>query len=280
MRIVYADTLFVINAIINYLILLASAKICAVPASRLRMGGAAVLGGAYAVIAALPSAAFLLNPFAIIAAGVLIITTAFGGQPRLLRISLVFFAVSAAFAGAVLAAALLGGGSPGAIVPPISVKVLLIAFAASYGAISLVFRRVAGNKGGVVPITIKQGERTLNLRALIDTGNSLIDPMTGTPVIVAGVPEVLSLFTKEIRSVIEVLPQCGAATVLEMISDNGGNTRFRLIPYSAVGVSGGVLLTFKPDEIVINGKVKPGVLIALSPNSVSDNGTYTALIGA
>jgi hypothetical protein len=41
-----------------------------------------------------------------------------------------------------------------------------------------------------------------------------------------------------------------------------------------------MLLAFKPDEIVIDGKNTAGMLLALSPNHVSENGTYSALLGA
>ena len=41
-----------------------------------------------------------------------------------------------------------------------------------------------------------------------------------------------------------------------------------------------MLLAFKPDEIKVNGKTKAGMLLALSPNSVSESGAYTALLGA
>ena len=281
MQVIYADAIFLTNMAINYIILLVTAKICAVPAMRLRMAAAAAIGGAYAVSAALPLLIFLGNPFVIIAVGLLIVTTAFGGQPRIARVALVFFAVSAAFAGVAMAISLLGGGvvSGGALMP-ISFKALILSFAVCYATMTLVFRGAAGNKGGIVPLTVRQGQSVLELRALVDTGNSLTDPMTGVPVIVTGVKEAKKLFPKDVRAAVEGIERRGAALVMEELIENACPVRFRLIPYSAVGVSGGMLLAFRPDEVVINGAKKTGVLVALSPNSVSDNGTYTALIGA
>jgi stage II sporulation protein GA (sporulation sigma-E factor processing peptidase) len=103
---VYVDSLFVINLIVNYVMLLVTAKICVVGTKRLRLLLAAAAGAAYAVAAVFPAAAFLVNPFVKIAFGVLIALAAFGGGPRLLRAVLVFFAVSAAFGGVVMAASL------------------------------------------------------------------------------------------------------------------------------------------------------------------------------
>ncbi|MCL2401967.1 MAG: sigma-E processing peptidase SpoIIGA [Oscillospiraceae bacterium] len=282
MRVIYVDVLFFINTIINYLMLLATAKVCAVAASRLRIAGAAALGGLFAVISALPSLEFLRNPLAIIAIGVLMITIAFGGEHRLVRLGLVFLAVSAGAAGFVLGISLLGGGGAfaGGVLPPIRFRTLIVSFAVCYAVVTLVFRRVAGNKGGIVPLTVRQGKSVLELKALVDTGNTLVDPMTGMSVIVTGVLEAKKLFPKEVRLAIEEIGRRGAISVMEELATRPCPLKFRLIPYSAVGVVDGVLLSFKPDEIVVDGEARRGILVAISPNSVSDNGTYSALIGA
>ena len=283
MQIIYADAVFAVNTLINYLILLSTAKICAAPTARLRLAAAAAIGGAYAVAAALPPLKFLENPLIVIAAGLLIVTAAFGGQPRLARITVIFFAISATFAGAAMAISLIFGGSsplPGGMLVPVRIDLLLISFAVCYAATALVFRRTAGNKGGIVPLTVRQGDRVVELRALVDSGNSLTDPMTGVPVIVTGVADAKNLFPKEIRTAVEGVERRGAVLVMEEIMTHACPMRFRLIPYSAVGISGGMLLAFRPDEVVIDGEKKSGMLVALSPNSISDNGTYTALIGA
>jgi len=280
-QVIYADTIFVINTVINYLLLLVTAKICAAQCPRLRMVTAAALGGVYAVVSALPAAQFLRNPLVIIAVGLLIVVAAFGSQPRIIRLTLVFFAVSAAFAGAALAVALLAGGQGrGSMMPPVSIKALVLSFGASYAVLSMVFRRTAANRGGIVTLTVRQGSSVVKLRALVDTGNCIVDPMTGRPVIVVGVCDAKKLLPKEVRAAVEQVERRGAAPVMEELVRIGGPVRFMLIPYSAVGVSGGVLLAFRPDEVTVNGDAKPGMILALSPNCVSDNGTYSALIGA
>ncbi|MCL2407991.1 MAG: sigma-E processing peptidase SpoIIGA [Oscillospiraceae bacterium] len=281
MRVIYADTLFFINTVINYLILLATAKVCAVAASRIRIAGAAALGGVFAVISVLPPFEFLGNPLVIIGIGILMIAIAFGGEPRLVRLGLVFFSVSAGAAGFALGLSLLGGGvSSGGILPPIRFSTLIVSFAVCYAIVTLVFRRVAANRGGIVPLIVRQGKSVLELKALVDTGNTLVDPMTGMPVIVTGVPEAKKLFPEEVRAAIEEIGRRGAVSVMEELAARSCPLKFRLIPYSAVGVAGGFLLSFKPDEITIDGKPGRGILVAISPNSVSDNGTYSALIGA
>ena len=72
---------------------------------------------------------------------------------------------------------------------------------------------------------------------------------------------------------------CEAAEAMEIIGGTEAGTRFRLLPYSAVGVSGGLLLAFRPEELYIDGERRDGALIAISPNRVADGGGYSALIG-
>lgn len=282
MQVVYVDSLFFINLIINYILLLVTAKICAAVAPRLRLLGGAALGAFYSVAVVLPFGAFLPHPIIKVAVGILMVLAAFGGLQRVLRLTLVFFAASVAFGGAVMAASLLSGNGFGSgVLTTVSLKVLVIVFAVCYIVLTVVFKRAGRHRaGGIVSLKLRQGDRELSMRALCDTGNALTDPMTGKPVIVAGVNDLKPLFPHAILKTVTALRLKGAVKILEELSESEKNIRFQLIPYSAVGVAGDMLLAFKPDEIIVDGKNKTGMLLALSPNSVSESGTYSALLGA
>jgi stage II sporulation protein GA (sporulation sigma-E factor processing peptidase) len=275
LRVVYADTVFVINLIMNFFTLLAAARICDAPAKRWRLALSAGAGGVYAVLAELPPLGFLATAPVKLAFGVLLALIAFWGVARLLRVTLVFFAVSAAAAGAVLGAALIGGDG---IFTYASLKVLLLSFAVCYAAVSVIFRGTARQKGATAEVSITHGGRGARMRALIDNGSTLRDPVTGDGVIVAGIDDIAALFPGDTRDKLSAAVKKGAVAALEEARELT-RTRFRLIPYSAVGVSGGMLLAFKPEEITVNGQTRRDLIVALSPNCVSDNGTYTALMG-
>lgn len=283
MQVIYIDTLFFINLIINYLILLATAKICSIHVSRLRIAIAGVFGSIYSVFVIFPSMIFLTNPLIKIAAGIFMVLIVFGGRKGLLRVILVFFAVSAAFGGAVFAVSLLSGSSitGGGLYVPVSTKILLLSFAACYIILSVVFRRTARRRdgGGIAILTVAYESQEIRIHALIDTGNSLTDPMTGNAVVVIGYSEIHSLFSPEINRILSDLYKTNPVDTMEKLS-KVGVSRFSLIPYSAVGIQCGMLLAFRPDKVTVNGKLRPGMLVALSPNNVSDGGAYSALIGA
>ena len=108
--VVYLDSVFVLNGLMDYLLALCAARLAGVPLRRGRYVLAGVLGGAYAAAAFLPGLSFLAAVPAKLAAGALLALTAFGGEEKLLRLTLLFFAVSCAMAGCVLGLGLLAGG--------------------------------------------------------------------------------------------------------------------------------------------------------------------------
>ena len=111
MTVVYADSVFCLNALMDYLLLLSTARLAGIPLRRRRYALAALLGGAYAVACFLPGASFLAFTPVKAAAGVLLALVAFGGEERLLRLTVLLFAVSCAMAGCVLGLGLLSGAS-------------------------------------------------------------------------------------------------------------------------------------------------------------------------
>ena len=52
-----------------------------------------------------------------------------------------------------------------------------------------------------------------------------------------------------------------------------------MLPYRSVGVSNGILLAMRVEQVRIGKKEQKNMLVALSPTPVSDGGGYHALIG-
>lgn len=59
MDIIYIDRLFLLNLVLDYLIVLCSARLCGIKLRRARYAAAAVFGALYAVLSLLPGLAFL-----------------------------------------------------------------------------------------------------------------------------------------------------------------------------------------------------------------------------
>ena len=95
--VIYVDTLFLLNALVDYLLLLGAARLAGEPLRRLQFGAGAALGGLYAVALFLPGMGFLNHPLCRVAAGVLMVLAAYGGSRRLLRQGLIFLALTTYF---------------------------------------------------------------------------------------------------------------------------------------------------------------------------------------
>jgi len=278
MQVIYIDTLFILNLIVNYLILLATAKIAAVHILRRRLGLGAVFGAGYAVLAVFPQWGFLAAAPMMIVSGIAMLLLVFGGRREILRLGIIFFAVSAAFGGMIYAISLATGGS-GDVYLPISLKVLVISFGLCYGCFTLVFQRLGRSTGAkLVQIELTRRGKSTGLTGLIDTGNSLTDPVTGGGALVAETHAVASLFTPETVALLTGPERDRPVDLLPALQTSPDGPGFYLIPYTAVGTNTGFLLAFRPDTVRIDKKICGGISVALSPTRISDGGRYTALV--
>lgn len=273
MRIIYADSVLVLNFVIDYLLLLATGKICALPLVRWRMALASLWGGVYAVLSLVYPQFFAIAACKIFS-GVAVAAIAFARFGRFARTAAVFFAVSAAFGGAVYASLSLGGIDPnGAAVLPLSLRTLILSFALFYALLSIVFRgkaRRAALELGEVEILLRG--RKLSCKALRDTGNELRDSK-GAPVIVSEWAAVSPLFP-------DLAPQQSLdppSLLMAMDSLQGMKGRVSLLPCLTATSPEGLLPCLRPDGILINGEKAPHRLLAIIPGPISSDGSYRAL---
>lgn len=270
MEVVYIDEVFALNALVDYLLLLCAAKLAGEPFRRLRFALAALAGGLYAAGAVLPGWGFLTHPLYKLAAAVGMVLVAYGGSRRLLRLTMVFFGVAAAFGGGVLALQLLWGAPRALDLPTV-----LLCSAGCYVFLSLIFQRTARHGGGeLAKAELELAGRRCRLTALVDTGNTLTDPATGRPVMVAEGDRLGALFPPGEG------PEPGELDDPVSALERRRGGRWRLLPYRAVGVEHALLLAVRVDSAKVAGEDYGPILVALSPTPVSDGGGYSALIGA
>ncbi len=283
MTVIYVDTLFLLNALVDYLLLLAAARLAGERLTRLRFALGAALGGLYAVAIFLPGLEFLGKIPCRLSAAALMLLCAYGGSRRLLRQAVIFLGLTCAFGGGVAAVSMAGGRGlslgRGVFYSALDLKTVLLSAAVCYALLTLALERVGRHtaaSGELLPLRLRLGERRVELTALTDTGNTLTDPVSGAPVVVAEGEAVLPLLPEERRLRPSDLQDPAGA--LERLGE--GEPRFRLLPYRAVGVERGLLLAVRVDELRLGGREYGRQLVALSPTPVSDGGSYRALAGA
>ena len=273
-QIVYADVLFVTNMLITYLLLKLVSAVFSVKRIAVRMILASVLGGAFAFYILVPEQHLLITLFIKLSFSTAIILSGFkiSSMRQFLKLLLGFYAVSFAFAGIMIAAWILIKPS-GMVINNsivyfnISVPLLVVSSAVCYAGIWIVQRVISKRvpRESVCDVTVALGNSAITCRAMIDTGNSLTDFMTGFPVIIAEYRSVERLLPYEYRAFYSKsgeLPQ----------SLDDFSQRVRTIPYEVVG-GGGVMPAFKPDFIVLyNGKRRrkiENVIVAVTAKGIN-----------
>ncbi len=275
MRTVYADSLVVLNTAVDYLLLLSTGKLCGAPLRRWRMGLGALWGGLYALLAVVYPEYFALLSVKLIS-GALVVVIAFGFNRSTLRATVTFYAVSAAFAGTLYGVSCLAGQRlTHELYLPVSPRMLALSFALCYVVISLVFRHIGRRPERCLhQVEITLGERKTTLIALEDSGNELIDPVTGGEVLIAAAPSLFPL-----------LPDPGPLgdpdplAALETLNAGERKPRFRLLPCGGVTAARALLLCFTPDALSVDGKtIRRAMAVAVSPHALAPDGEYQAII--
>lgn len=281
--VIYLDVLAAVNGAVDYLLLLATARLAGLFPARRRLVGAAAAGAALAVLSVLPGEQSALGPVLALLGGVLLPALAFGFDRTLLpRLTVLFFLTAGACAGIVLALA----GWTGALLRvgaayylDVPLRVVLPAALLCFAAANALFRGGAGKNGGERPseiVALTWGERTARFLLLCDTGADLCDPLTGRPALLLDRTAAARLLPESLTPTLRALRADNAAELLAALPPDEAR-RFRLLPYRAVGQPAGLLLAFRPDRVVRGGK-DCDLLAALLPEPVA-GGRYDGLIG-
>lgn len=260
MEVLYLDLWFCLNFLCDYLLCLVTARAAGLCLKRRRYALSALLGAVDACAAFLPGSAFLGNTAWKLIVGLLMGWIAFGEERRPFRCVLLFFAVSAAFGGALLA---LSGGRP----IRLSLRSLLFAFLLCYGVGLLLFRcHALLSEKETKNVAVEFGGRRAQFSALYDTGNVLRDPLTGARVLIVS-PQALRAIFREDTALLAELDPIQLQTLSASLPLLAG--KLRLLPYAAVG-GRGLLPVFPPERVFIEGIESHDYLVAVSPQVAGD----------
>lgn len=284
---VYIDSLALLNFIINYLLLLAAAKIGGGAFRRYRLILGALFGALYAVLVWIPPLSALLSSLPIkLLSGLLMAVIAFAGvrMGRFLRLCAFLGAAAFLLGGIVLALGMLTGTptAPGGIpYMPIDFKVLFLVAALSYLLLTLVFRHMGRHgPGESAAVDIQWEDRKIHIRVLIDTGHTLVDPLSGSEVIILEISSAAALLPPGAALLIDEKTLRAPSALLEALGELGYGARFRLVPYRVMGQQSSFLMAFRPDSVTVDAKPRRLCLIGLAPTPLDAGVGIEGLISA
>lgn len=292
---IYLDVLILENLVINYLILYVTAKFSKYRTSTLRLFSGAIIGALYVgIIIIEPDIKVFYTTLAKILLSFFIIAVTF--PPRkimtFIKTLVIFYISTFIFAGAALAFLFFnnqGGFVKNGIVYVFGQSKWSLMFFSlvTVGIIIKIFMEVIQSKfpreNLLIPVKIAFDNRKIGFPALVDTGNSLKDPLTNNPVMVVEFNALEELLPIEIKDIFKNSKEDDLSCVTTTISTSQWFSRFRLIPFSSLGKENGMLIGFKPDFIEIGEEEEKrdvkNVIVGIYNRSLSRNEKYKALLG-
>lgn len=290
---IYLDVVFFENIIMNYIIIFATGVSIKGEIKHWRILVASSIGAIYTIIMYLNIIPIYSNFFMKFVLSFVIVYISFLPKTwkKLLKDLLIFYLVSFVFGGCVFA--LMYFISPqlaliknGVFVGAYPIKVALIGGLVSFIIIQVSFKVVKtrlSKKDMIYDIEIIIDRKSVKVKALLDTGNLLKDPITGIPVVVIEHKSLYSVIPAEVLNNINKVIGGDTNELIENEEFSKIISRFRIIPFSSLGKQNGLLLGIKADciDIILDEKVQSinNVIVGIYDKSFTKNGMYSAIFG-
>ena len=158
------------------------------------------------------------------------------------------------------------------------IKIALLGGIVGFIIINIAFKIIKTKlkkKDMIYKIKIQIFDKEEEVRAMLDTGNLLIDPISKMPVIIVEKEKLYSIIPVELLDSIEKI--IGGE---EILFDNEYFSRLKILPFSSIGKQNGLMLGIKADKIIIEKEEteeKENIVIGISMQKLGNN--YSALFG-
>lgn len=284
----YIDIILLENIIMNYIIILATGMICRVNIKQFRVLLSSLLGAIYAILMYVLDFKIYTSQITKILISICMVYIAFNSANIKIMIKqlLIFYLTSFCFGGA--AYYLLYCVKPnliksmnGFLIGTYPIKIALLGGILGFFIINISFKVIKSKlnkKDMLYDVDIYYKEEKSSIKAILDTGNLLTDPITSTPVLIVEAQKLKNILSEEILKNIENI-LCGTFKKI----DEDIKTRCSVIPFSSIGKNNGMIIGFRPDYIKIHTEegeeTRKKVIVGIYNNKIARNGLYSGLIG-
>ena len=286
---IYLDIILLENICMNYIILYATSVITKTKPKVIKILIGSTIGAIYAVIVVLNILDIYQNIiFKILVSAVIVYISIESKTLKiLLRNLLIFYVTSFTFGG--VAFAMLYFIKPeniimknGLYIGTYPIKIALMGGIVGYTILIAAFANIKkkfSRKDLYCKIIIEADENIATINALVDTGNFLKDPITGTPVVVIEKDALNQVIPKEILENTEKI-MTGKMELQGELEEY--KSKLRVIPFTSLGKQNGMLLGIKVEKITIindeEEKEIKNVIIGIYEKNLTKENKYKALI--
>ena len=289
---IYIDIVLIENLVMNYIILLATGIIIKTRIKNLRLCAGSLIGAIYTVMTYVITIKMYSNFFFKILLSVIMIYVAFNPQnvKNMCKTLVVFYLTSFVFGGAAFALIYIIKPQDilmknGRFLGTYPLKTIILSTIVAFLIIIVTFKIVKSKitkKDIYKNIKIEIDEKSINLKAMIDTGNMLKDPITGSPVIIV---EKSILYNVLPRNLLDNLEKILLGNTQNISTDvkNKYINKLKFIPFSSLGKQNGMLVGIKPTyvEIIEEEETfkREDIIVGIYEKSLTKDGKYRALMG-
>ncbi len=286
MQVVYIDTLFLINFSMDFISLWFSGKLMHLKRRKKQLLLSSLLGGVYGTAAAVFSGNYALSVLIGVVASVLLCFVAYREpmpKRRFVCLCALFYGVSLLFGGMLTALyqllarfftdkpdlyELLSGGDAKSLFFFAAVLVSLGIIGAAERFLSV------EKKASSCRVILTYGKKKLALTGLLDSGNTLRDPLSGRAAVVVSTKALDGFLPKDVLS----LSRSGGFNPDKLTGES--RRRIRIIP--AESMAGNQLLVgYIPDKIELEGEnesYEVDALLVLAPKSREGFNGFSAIV--
>jgi len=290
----YADMLFLINFIMNSFVLWVVSKITRNQRkARWLFVGAGVMSLLYTLLIAVEPLRFInvaLSSVVILTAGVLV-AFRLDGMRGFIKLIVIAYVISFTVGGLGMSLFFLTdipyavyfiAGDWQGFAGEISWQLVLAGMAASYVLIKLglkIARRHTMKRQMLCNVQIFMGKQDTSFEALVDTGHSLKEPLSQSPVIIAEFEHVKDFLPDGLK--VLFYEKCESDLTGLLLNQEGAfYKRIRMIPFTSLGRTNGMLIGFRPDRVAVEGakEAPPDVVIGIYNDRLCHDGRYQGLL--
>lgn len=290
---VYIEYLLMENIIINFIILYVTRRITRTKTSKFRLLASALVGSIYTVIVFFPSFEFMGKFLIKFSISILMIIIAFNPEKfqQFIKQISTFYMISFMFAGATIGIFYIINNNSYSIRFSFENTKELISFLIFGIGIAIIlviyilrfYQKKMNKENYLTPIAIRLKDKEVNLVALIDTGNSLKEPISQKPVIIVEYSVLETILPESIRNMYIEDVELDLNAIGKTMEEIGDDMRLRLIPFKSIGNESGILIGFKPDIIKIYledeiKKLSDETIVAIYNNKLATDGDYSGLL--
>ncbi len=290
---IYAEYLLIENIIINFIILYVTNKITRTKTSKLRLFIAALVGSIYTLVAFFPSLEFMGKFIIKFSVSILMIILAFNPERlnSFLKQLSTFYLTSFVFAGTVIGIFyILNNKFTFSKFSFGNSNELIMFLTLGIGLAIILIRSILENflikinkENCLTNITISLNNKEIDLIALIDTGNSLKEPISQKPVIIAEFTALKAILPELVKRVYTQNNDLDLNLIAKIMEELGDEIKLRLIPFKSLGNDNGILIGFVPDSIKVyldNGikKLTDEIIVAIYNDKLATDEQYNGLL--